>query len=420
MPGSWRGAQQARAIGPTASRVLRPGKPKERRVTAETATSSDSPSRRRRVPGVPRLLWRMRWNLIRLGLAAFVLWILAADTGARLARLQLASLPDFDYVAEIRHLRQAGRFGEAAMVADAGLAATSGVDQHRVLDERQAIETERASTIRRLKDVGMGALTGSAGLSGEASLERLGGAIAADLFVVGDIRDLLIQGSRYAVDGETDPVIVALSGLGVLTTAAPEVDWVPALLKIARKAGALTRGMQEFVIGAVKTRRVKELEALQTGVKVLAQRASPAGAIRALRFADEPADVARLASFVQRNARGSRGAFALHIAGSEGAAFVKRAETLGPSAVRAADDALVAAARKGPAGVGWLRGTAARSLLRPHPIIGLTKGLWKGNVEGFVRAAIDRVGPSVWWLLPLLAAWVFVECVLLARKAVRS
>lgn len=366
--------------------------------------------------GLVRLVWRIRWNLIRLGLAVFALWVLTEDTGARLARLQLAALPDFDYVSEIQHLRQAGRFGEAMMVADAGLAATSGQTQHRVLDEKQRVESERSSALRRFKDIGMGALTGSAGLSGEASLERLGGAVAADMFVVGDVRDLLIQAGKYIVDGEADPVIVALSSVGLATTLAPEIDWAPALLKIAKKAGTLSRGMQEFVVSAVKTKRVKELESLRSSVKVLAEHASPAGAIRLLRHTDEPADVARMAHFMERNATGSRGAFALHVAGSEGASLLKRAESLGPAAVRSADDALVRAARKGPAGLSWLRTTASRALLKPHPILGLAKGLWKGNVESLVRAAIDRAGALAWWLVPMLAAWVFIECVLLTRK----
>jgi len=386
-------------------------------ATGETRRRSSS---RRGRFGLIGLLWRVRWNLVRLCVAVFLLWIVASDTGARLARLQLASLPDFDYVSEIRHLRQAGRYGEAAMVADAGLASASGANQHRILDERQKIDAERGSAMRRLRDVGLGALTGSAGLSGEASLERLGGALAADLLVVGDIRDLMIQASKYMVDGEVDEVIVALSGLGLVTTVAPEVDWAPALLKIAKKAGTLSRRMQEFIVGAVKSKRVKELEALKTDVKVLAEHASPAGAIRLMGYVDEPGDAARLARFMERNAKDSRGAFALHVAGGEGAGYLKRAEAIGPLALRTADDTLVKAARKGPAGIAWLRTKAAGTLLKPHPIIGLTKGLWKGNVELFARAAIDRIGPSAWWLVPLLAAWVFVECMLLGRKAVRA
>src|SRR5262252_5813004 len=116
------------------------------------------------------------WGVLRLLIAAFLLSAIASDTGARLARMQLASLPDFNYAGEIRYLRAAGRYGEAIMVADAGLE----------------------------------------------------GAAAADMFIVGDVRDLLIQGSRYVMDGEADEVIVLLSSVGVATTLLPEVDWEPA------------------------------------------------------------------------------------------------------------------------------------------------------------------------------------------------
>lgn len=366
--------------------------------------------------GVVRTLWRSRWNLARLLVAGFLLWVLAADTGGRLARAQLAALPDFDYVSEIRHLRQAGRFGEAMMVADAGLDATRGQIQHVVLDERQAVENERASAMRRLKDVGLGALTGTAGQSGDASLERLGGAVAADLFVVGDIRDLVIQSGRYLVDGEADEVIVALSALGLATTLAPQVDWAPALLKIARKTGSLSKKMQEFIVGAVRSKRTKELDSFTGDMKVLVDQASPAGAIRLLKYADEPADAARLARFLERNSKGSRGAFALHVAGKNGADFLKTAERAGPTSAKMAEETLVAASRKGRAGVRWLETPAARTLMKAHPLIGVGKAFWKGNAEGLVRAALDRAGPSAWWLLPLAAAWVFVECVLLLRK----
>jgi len=371
-------------------------------------------------PFTPRVLlrvaWKGKWNIARLLVACILLWIVAADSEARLARLRLAALPDFDYVAEIAHLRDAGRFGEAVMVADAGIDATHGSLQHAVLDQRQAAEAERDSMARRLKDVGLGALTGTAGLDGDASLERLGGALATDLFVVGDIRDLLIQGAHYVSGAETDPVIIALSTVGIATTVAPEIDWAPAILKIAKKAGALSRRMQEFVIAAVKGRRFKELEALKGDVKILAENASPAGAVRMLRYADDPADAARLAGFVGRNARYARGAFAMHIAGKEGAQFLKQAERLGPQAARAAEHTLVAASKKGPAGVRLLTSPLGKALIRPHPILGFLKGAWKGNAEEFLRASLDRIGPKAWWILPLLAAWAFIEAALLARR----
>jgi hypothetical protein len=368
---------------------------------------------------VPLAFWRCRWNAVRLAAALFLLWIMAADTGARLARLQLMALPDFDYVAEVRHLRDAGRFGEAIVVADAGLENAPDETQIQVLREKQATIAARDSFVRRLKDVGMGALSGSAGLDGQASMERLGGALAADLFVVGDVRDLVIQSARYVTDGEADGVIMALSGIGLATTLAPEIDWAPALLKVAKKSSALTKGMEEYIVAAVKSKRFKSVEAVMGDVARLAEHASPAGAVRILRYADGPADAARLARFVEKHQKGSRGAFALHVTGKQGAGLLKRGESLGGAgaeSAKAAEALVIQASRKGAAGAEWLRSGRAAALLKPHAILGLGKGLWKGNVAAAIRRFVEETRGIAWWLLPLSAAWVVLESGLVVRK----
>jgi hypothetical protein len=349
----------------------------------------------------PRLLYQSRWGLIRLAIAAFVLWTLVADTGARLARLQLAAMPSFDYAAEVRHLRAAGRYGEALVIADAGLDATTGAEHSSIEQEKDKTRSEQASILRRLKDAGLGALSGQGD-----SLEGLVGAIAADMLVVGDVRDLLIQSSRYAVDGEADEVVIALSGLGLALTLAPEIDWVPSLLKIARKTGAMTRRMGEFVKEAAKARKLDDLKAILKDTRALSAAASPGGAIRLMRFAEEPKDLEKLARFVERE---KTGAFALHVTEREGATLIKEGGV-------AAEKAVVLAARKGPRGVAWLRTGAYRALVRPHPLVGLVKGLWKGNVQKAVQRALERMDAHSSWVLPLLASWVLVECGLLGRR----
>ena len=65
-------------------------------------------------------LWRSKWNLARLAVALLVLAVLTLDAGPRLARMQLAALPGFDYAAEVARLRGERRYGEALMVAEAG------------------------------------------------------------------------------------------------------------------------------------------------------------------------------------------------------------------------------------------------------------------------------------------------------------
>lgn len=356
-----------------------------------------------------RRFLRAKWCLLRLGVAAVLLWVVAADTPQRLARLQLASLPGFDYAGEVRYLRAAQRYGEALVIADAGLEALpEGEEREALAAERRRTAEEQSSFVRRARDAGLGALSGRG-----TSLESLVGAVAADFFVVGDVRDLVIEGGRYVLDGETDEVILILSGIGLATTVAPEVDWVPSVLKAARKAGTLGRGLGEYLVRSVRARRMEDLRAFFADVRRLSAHASPGGAVRLLRFADDPADVARMARFVERQ---PGGAFALHVTGKEGVDLVKASDAAGPAARAAADRAVVLAARRGESGRAWLRTGSWRVLARPHPIVGVLKALYKGNAEALAARIAAALDPRAWWLLPLLAAWVVVEAALLVRR----
>ena len=348
-------------------------------------------------------LWRCKWNFIRLALAAFLLYAVASDTGARLARLELASLPEFDYAGEVSYLRAAGRFGEALVVADAGLEQATGETRAAIQKERDATVAEQGSYLRKVKDVGLGALSGRG-----SSIESLVGAVAADFFVVGDVRDLVIQGGRYVLDGETDQVVLILSGVGIATTIAPEVDWVPSVLKAAKKTGAMSKAMGEWIIAMAKAGKSEKLTAMMKDVKRIALHASPGGAARLLRFADKPEDVAKLARFVEAE---KAGAFALHITGKEGAELVKSAD-----AAAGAEKALVMASHKGPAGVAWLRTGAYRALARPHWLSGIGKALWKGNASALAARIAETIDPRAWWIVPGLAAWVVMELGLVLRS----
>lgn len=367
---------------------------------------------------------RCKWGCIRLFIAAFLLWAVAIDTPARLARLELASLPNFDYVKEVESLRLAGRYGEAVMIAQSGLdrsgdAALSDEEWSRLDAELVKTLSEQQSWVRKAQDAGLGALSGRAD-----SLEGLIGAVAADFFVVGDLRDLVIEGGKLALDGESDEVILALSGVGLATTAAPEIDWAPSLLKAAKRAGTLTKRFGEQLVTLVRQGKKDTLLAVLGDVSTLSKKASPGGAMRLLRHAESADDLKAIVRFVERH---PHGAFALHVAGDSGATIVKDAAKLNEAAAstaKVADNAaplgestLIKSARKGERGVRLLTNSrAGKILLKPHALVGLAKGLWKGNLANFAQRLVDRFGPNAWWLLPLLAAWTFVEVVLIARK----
>lgn len=359
-------------------------------------------------PSVLKRLMSCKWGFARAAIAAAVLWIVVADTGARLARLQLASLPDFDFVSEVKSLRGQGRYSEAELIAREGMERVHGPDLALLAQEMQAIRDERSSILRKVRDFGFGALSGQG-----SSLETCAGAISADLFVVGDVRDLLIQGAKLVIDGEIDPLITILSAAGIATTVAPEIDAGAAALKLARKAGALSRGMMESITTLAKTRAVKPIRELFANVARLAERVGPSGAVRLMKLADEPADVAKMAAMVERAGSAGKGYFALHATGRQGLAVLNAA----PAGAEAMHDAVIlAAAAKGKAGASWLTGTGARTLLKAHPIIGIAKSFVKGNAQRLVSEAIAELGLAAWWLVPLLGAWLVVEIGLILRK----
>lgn len=347
------------------------------------------------------------WGLLRLAVAVLLLWVVASDTGPRLARLQFASLPDVNYAAEVEFLRTAGRYGEAIVVADAGLDAIQDPALSTAIAQQRSLAlAEQQSLRRRAGDVGMGALSGRG-----SSIESLIGAVAADFFVVGDVRDLALEGGRYALDGEADEIIMALSAIGIITTLAPAIDWAPAVLKVARRAGTLTKGLADTIMHLVRAGRRNELSGILRDIRRISEKASPGGAVRLLRHADSAEDLTSLANFVERN---KRGAFALHMTGKEGANIVKASARAGESTADM-HKSVIAAAAKGQHGAAWLR-TGGQRMMRPHLLVGLGKGFYKGNVQDLATRLTSFLDPHARWLLPLLAAWVFVELSLLTRR----
>ena len=369
-------------------------------------------------------IWRIRWNLIRLFAAAFCLWTLGVDTAARAGRLALANLPGFDYIAEVRTLRAQGRFDEALLVADAGLRNTTGDTAKTLIDERELAQKNRDSTLRMFNSIAAGAVTGKGD-----SLEGLAGAVVADFFVVGDIRDLAIQGYNAVTGKQTDEVIVLLSTAGLVTTLAPLADWAPAVLKALRRSGAMSERLAEALIKMIRSERKSDLAKVFEDVDDLAKRASPVSAMAILKHADSPEDIAALAKFA-----GSRegASFALYATGREGAQIVRTIEA-GTAAARTvaragsrtgenvvsarrASDAVMVASTKGTAGRAFLRSKAARAMMKPHALVGITKGIAKGTLGDMLSRAVERLDPKAWWIVPLLAAWCGVEVVWIVKR----
>jgi hypothetical protein len=181
----------------------------------------------------------------------------------------------------------------------------------------------------------------AAGLvTGEADdVASLSGTVAGDLFVFGDIRDVVREGKRLAFGEDADRLVLGLAAAGLAVTAATYVSLGGAtpvragltLVKDARKVGRLGEGLTQWAgrsarevvdtpmlqqavasssvlrpgetLGAIRaafrTEKAGGLVRLAKDVGRVGEKAGTKGALDALRIAEGPKDVARAARLAE-------------------------------------------------------------------------------------------------------------------------
>jgi ATP-dependent protease HslVU (ClpYQ) peptidase subunit len=273
------------------------------------------------------------------------LWPQAREAGAILsAQDDPAELSDVRINSAVRNNQAiVAQNIEAALAANDADLANSFVELARdrnipLADElsRRVAEAvaEENSSSHFAKRFATGLVTGNAD-----DVASLSGTVAGDLFVFGDIRDVVREGKHLAMGEDTDRLVLGLATAGLAVTAATYVSVGGAgpvragltLVKDARKVGRLGEGLAEWtgrsvrqvIDGPVLENAVGSASALRPGASVSAIRAAfraeKAGAlvrlakdvgrvgeragIRAaqdtLRIAENPKDVARAARLAE-------------------------------------------------------------------------------------------------------------------------
>jgi hypothetical protein len=156
----------------------------------------------------------MRW-LVRL----MALLIFLASSAVLYDRWRmrdpLADISPIDPMPHTRELIAAERFAEAEVYLAYFVEHNSSVVTPQARELLQAIHAKRQSWEYRAKSLLGGAITGESN-----EVEGMVGAGIADLFVVGDIRDVVIEGRHWLAGEKVDDVVLALSSLGIAATAA--------------------------------------------------------------------------------------------------------------------------------------------------------------------------------------------------------
>jgi len=280
------------------------------------------------------------------GIALAVLWPHARDAGAILAaqddpavlsEIQLNSALQNDQAVVAENI-------EAALAANDADLANSFVDLARErnislseeLSRRVAdAVAEETSSSHFAKRFATGLVTGNAD-----DVASLSGTVAGDLFVFGDIRDMVREGKHLAMGEDTDRLVLGLAIAGLAVTAATYVSVggvAPVragltLVKDARKVGRLGEGLTQWA--GRSARGMVDAPMLQNAVASgsVMRPGQTMSAIRAAFHAEKAGALVRLAKDVGRVAEkaGTRGALdTLRIA--EGPKDVARAARLAES-----------------------------------------------------------------------------------------
>src|SRR5229473_5292131 len=275
-----------------------------------------------------------------------VLWPHARDAGAILAAqddpavlsdLQLNSALRNDHAVIAENIEAALAANDADLANSfVELAGERNISLGEELSRRVAAAVvEENSSSHFAKRFATGLVTGNAD-----DFASLSGTVAGDLFVFGDIRDVVREGKHLAMGEDTDHLILGLATAGLAVTAATYVSVGGAaplragltLVKDARKVGRLGEGLTQWA--GRSARGMVDAPMLQNAVASgsVMRPGQTISAIRAAFHAEKAGALVRLAKDVGRVSEkaGTRGALdTLKIA--EGPNDVARAARLAES-----------------------------------------------------------------------------------------
>ncbi len=300
-------------------------------------------------------------------LVAAALSLVGSKVWLDAGRPYLEELPLYPYCTEAMAALDEGRHLDAIELTEAG-------DCQATLAEANAEWNSVGAVVSRCVDgVWTGRAEDGVGLSC---------AVASDLVVFGDVRDLTRQGVAWFRGDDTDEVLIALSAAGIALTFTPQVGAGAGLLKAARRAGTLTEGLARNVVKLVQDRAWRPLAGFFGDAGRISIKVGPARATRALQYVNDADELGTVARFVESAPNPLLG---LKWGG-------KAVTRLG------GDDLYVEALRRGPQGLELALARGGRAMLARQPlVVTVAKTVYK-SPEAVAAAIRALVGFIVRWL----------------------
>jgi hypothetical protein len=221
--------------------------------------------------------------------------IAAADDAARIADLALDQA--FNATVATREIDEALAGGDIELARSfLDLSAERGIELPPALIQKvESAEQDAATPSSQAASFARGFITGK-----PEDIASTAGMLTGDLFVFGDVRDVVRESWRGLNGEEVDKVVLGLAGTGIAVTAG--VYFSAGLAAPARaglsviKAAKRTERIGLPLLRLIKLEKRERLVEFVSDLGRVQQRTGTRGALDTLKVAERPADMARLAS----------------------------------------------------------------------------------------------------------------------------
>jgi hypothetical protein len=249
-------------------------------------------------------------------------------------------------------------------------------------------------------------------------------AIASDFFVIGDIRDLFIQGNNYVNDKEVDKVIVALSSVGLIATAstiyslgttAPAKDAI-SILKYAKRVNKIPNWLSKSIIREAKiskeTKSIKNIEKILEPIYTLYKKVGLKETLNLLKETKNIKELNGLVKFSKRFGKNSSGL--IKTVGVKSVKYIDNMKSVKPKTI-------LYASTYGEKGlIGLKRLGEAKFLKRVKIISRVSKTTYKGNFDTLFAKLLQIIPTSVLYAIVFSGLFYFIfKFILIAKKVLK-
>lgn len=236
--------------------------------------------------------------LTRIPLLILLLTIIIGTGSLMMERIDGPVLLSDDPLQLAMELMNEGRMEEVIYLARFSRQYLPPDPQYSALQFEREANTYLDSNIYLLERFLAGALTGEA-----TNTPELAGTMTLDMLVIGDIRDLLVQGYKEFDNGQGDEVIMGLSAAGLLLTLVPELSWAPALFKTFWRgrhfSDPFQKQIRKTLSDARKTGDYRSLRQMMSHFREVVDSLGTGPAMMVIKRVDNAEDLALLASKVK-------------------------------------------------------------------------------------------------------------------------